>query len=464
MSAPACLPAWRAAWNPAARRSNPELFAMALALRGPFESACARARSASPGRGKPMIAVRPGRGLLHAAALLAAGRANAAFLPMDPANPLERDLPLAQSLGCCAMLMPGGELRLLDPPPGRALWPADCEYACLTGGSSGFPKCAVLPEGALARVACAQADLFGLRSLRCALWCLAPGWDASLSDIFAPLCAGLRLVPLPPELPATPKTIRSALLGLESAYLDLPAAYLPLFDFAKAGGLKTLAVGGQCPDPAGAARALEAGLRLFNCYGPTETAVCSNACEIFPGDPCDILGPELPGIRCELDPPGQGRGHIRLAGPNAMLGYRNSPEENLLRLSAGPGGERSFLTSDLAEQAATGLRFLGRSDRAGKIAGILVFAEEIEAAFAKAGFAAPCAALTGRKAAVFYRAAPPCRKAAFDAACAALPACLRGKIILMRGPAPLLANGKPDNAACKALASQPGERLLPHEL
>jgi len=131
--------------------------------------------------------------------------------------------------------------------------------------------------------------------------------------------------------------------------------------------------------------------RYYNLYGPTET----NVCTYFEADDQSIRedGRPLPiGRVCSgdaalvLDSEGQavapgGEGELLIAGGSVMPGYWNLPEQNAQAFHDAGDGRRWYRTGDIVREAQPGLfTYLGRRDRMIKRRGFRVELGEIEAA------------------------------------------------------------------------------------
>ena len=418
------------------RHSNPELWRLAedyanqlIAARHVFE-------------GKPCLFIRLPRSTASAAWMIAASLAHWAFAPMDPANPIERDAELFKDAGFSAWASNSG-LELF--PKTHRPWPQGCEYAAFTSGSGGAPKCAMIPLGALARVASAQATLFGYGpGLSCG-WCLSPGWDASLSDVFAPLAAGAILAPFEGNTSDFFKLRHWIAQGIDA--IDLPCAYLPLLRPSDAPKLRRIVYGGDLANPNALGKWHGAGASLFNCYGPTETAICASAKAWNKGDDPRDIGQPIAGSKILLSSEGQ----IAIGGPNAMIGYRLARDGDPLFLF---DGLRAYPCADLGSFEDGKIFFHGRLSRSVKIDGIFVNPEIIENALREAGVEA-ASILSGNRALVFVPKDVFDQSALASALSRKLPASIVARIAWHPVEAlARLANGKPDLKAMAAEASE----------
>jgi nonribosomal peptide synthetase DhbF len=129
------------------------------------------------------------------------------------------------------------------------------------------------------------------------------------------------------------------------------------------------------------------GRRLFNAYGPTESAVCTTVGDCAAELPPDI-GTPIENLQCyvfdqnlELLPAGV-TGELYLAGQGLARGYHDDPAltaERFVPNPHGAPGSRMYRSLDLAKHTRGGrFVFLGRADRQLKIRGFRVELDEVE--------------------------------------------------------------------------------------
>src|SRR5262249_774633 len=134
--------------------------------------------------------------------------AGAAFLPLDPAAPLERlafvvrDAGLSHAVAHPVHTAPLQALgvRVIDPgesstapgEPHRA-GPEELAYVIYTSGSTGQPKGVLVTQRGITGLLDAQIEAFGLGPGCRSLWLLSPLFDASVSDVGTALLAGATL-------------------------------------------------------------------------------------------------------------------------------------------------------------------------------------------------------------------------------------------------------------------------------
>ena len=350
------------------------------------------------------------------AAMQAALRIGAVYVPVDPLSPVERvrcilddcrpaacvalaantDEALGEELSRLALLTlsrPGGEWasRPAGRPSNLRPYPTEGEepaYILYTSGSTGTPKgVCISHRNALAFVEWAHAEIAAESADRFASH--APlHFDLSVFDLYAAFLSGACVCLIPEAISFIPAklvefvhserisiwySVPSALMLMEKAgLLDSPPA-----------GLHTILFAGE-PFPIEPLRRLRHALpqtRLLNLYGPTETNVCTfhEVGEIDEDADRPVpIGRACSGDRVWIEDdesqplPVGARGELIVAGPTVMLGYWGAPPQR------GP-----YRTGDVAERISTDeYRYLGRRDAMVKVRGHRVELGEVEATIA----------------------------------------------------------------------------------
>jgi amino acid adenylation domain-containing protein len=394
------------------------------------ESLAAHLREVGVSRGE-VVGIGLERSLDLTVALLAAWRAGAAYLPLDPAYPAERlafmvadarvrvlltTAALAGRLPAAAIRV---ELRSALPLATRAGRQAarrlaepmgsDPAYILYTSGSTGMPKGVVVPHAALANYVADAGQAYEVAPGDRVLQFASASFDTSAEEIYPCLTRGATLV------------LRGAAAGSSFAaflaevevrgitLLDLPTAYwhelvadLGRQDAALPASVRLVVIGGEEAQagPLSTWRDRVGGrIRLLNTYGPTEATIVATRHDLTAtaagsGAP---IGRAVGGVRAyvlgaamELLPPGLD-GELWIGGAGLARGYLGRPEQTAERFRPDPfaalgeglggPGERLYRTGDRARLLPDGsLLFRGRVDGQVKVRGFRVEPGEVEAA------------------------------------------------------------------------------------
>ena len=350
------------------------------------------------------------------AGLLGVFAAGGAYLPLDPALPVERlRLLLADSGAAVAVTSRQLADRLsavrtvileeisgLEEDPGVEIPGEALAYVIYTSGSTGVPKGVGVSHWAAAAHARAVERAYGLTPDDRVLQFAAASFDVSLEQILPALVAGARLVLRPAEL-WEPGHFLRRLGELELTVADLPTAYWhQLAREAARGGvpehrLRLAIAGGEAmlPEPLRQwGSGPLAAVRLLNAYGPTETTVTSVVAELtgrgpllsggvpigrpFAGRTLHVL--DAAGEAVPLGAPGE----LCVGGPLLARGYLGRPALTAERFVPDPfaaeEGSRLYRTGDRVRLLPAGeLEFLGRIDQQVKVRGFRVEPGEVEA-------------------------------------------------------------------------------------
>lgn len=350
------------------------------------------------------------------AAVLGILKAGAAFLPLDPASPLERQALVLGEAGVRLVLTTaahvqglgghGGPFALIDVAEGGlrdqddsplevATDAAHLAYVIFTSGSTGRPKGVMVPHGGVTNLMEAQARAFAVVPGARVLQFASPGFDAFVSEVFVTLGSGATLCLPSPGVPLVGEVLRDTLIRLRITHVTLPLSAVSTLDPASYGPmLDTLVVAGEQLPGASVTAWVGRVHRLLNAYGPTEATVCAT---ISPplgleegtrasasiGRPLANTGAYVLDAYMELVPPGV-IGELYIGGIGVGRGYWNRPGLTAERFVPDPlGGDlgtRLYRTGDRVRwRSDRQLEFVGRTDRQVKIRGHRVEPGEIEA-------------------------------------------------------------------------------------
>lgn len=368
-----------------------------------------RQQGAGPDR---IVALAIERSPAMVAALLAIGKAGAAFLPLDPDAPLARlaDI-LADAAAVVLMLRPPQAARFADLSVGKMLVdepttaggisplpspdPAQLAYVLYTSGSTGKPKGVMVSHRALAMRLAGISRLFDVTSADCSGQVTQLPFDPALIELLVPLINGARIA-LPPPGRLAPTAIGPFAVAHGVTMMALvPSTLRGLLDSLPEGWacpLRVACCGGEILPPELVQRLhRQTDARLFNVYGPTEAVIFASAwsCQAPLPDGSLPIGKALAGTRILiLDANGKPLpfgvlGEICIGGDALADAYLNRPAANAAAFIDDPvvPGARLYRSGDQGWMAEDGLlHFVGRRDRQVKLRGYRVELGEIESA------------------------------------------------------------------------------------
>ncbi|MFE9820443.1 amino acid adenylation domain-containing protein, partial [Streptomyces sp. NPDC005773] len=389
-----------------------------------------------------VVAVVLPRSVESVVALLAAMKAGAVYLPVDPEYPEERTSFMLTDSAPALVVTAGAAsgradvldgtgvpvLRLDDPqlvadldalpstaPAGERATPDNGAYILYTSGSTGRPKAALIHHSSLtnllhhhqAEVLAPVVESVGGRRLRMAhtasfsfdaswglfLWMAAHGHELHLVDdetrhdpeAFARQVDAERI----DVVDMTPSECQH----LIAAGLLAPERHRPAL----------VVLGGEAIGEA-LRRDLAAvdGLSGFNFYGPTECTADSVTGPVRDGSPAELGTPvsnaQVYVLDGALRPAPVGiPGELYVAGAGLARGYLKRPQVTSERFVAnpfGPAGSRMYRTGDVVRWTADGvLEFIGRADHQVKLRGFRIEIGEIESVLGAHDSVGQCAVI-----------------------------------------------------------------------
>ncbi|MPQ96902.1 amino acid adenylation domain-containing protein [Modestobacter sp. I12A-02628] len=355
--------------------------------------------------------------------------------------------------------------------------PQDCDagaYVLYTSGSTGVPNGVPVTHRALLNYLGWAAEAYRLHEGRGAIVHSPIGFDLSLTTMLAPLMVGQRVrlargSGIQGLLDAIRVEDDISLVKVTPA--QIPALLEGLGDGEFGRRVRTLVCGGEGLFWDAVTPVLEAGVRVVNEYGPTETVVgCTAYAATSPAGTGPVpIGQPIAGTAVHLldrrghAVPQGGVGELVVAGVAVGTGYLGRPEETSRRFVADPGGgeSRAYRTGDRVRWLANGdLVYLGRMDEQLKVLGIRVEPGEVEAVLRRHPAVAEAAVVglippaggppTRLGAQVVLTAGASVTGAALVAHCRALlPAGLVPAVVAPVPRLPLTTNAKLDRAAVR---------------
>ncbi|MFF8418586.1 Pls/PosA family non-ribosomal peptide synthetase [Streptomyces sp. NPDC015680] len=366
------------------------------------------------GPGRPVALMLP-QSVETYVCLLGVCKADAAFVPIDPAAPPDRVSFILRDVRAAAVLTTSAlasgadwagprrtcpvievdtcarELAPLPSsrPPTEDGGPEDpLAYVMYTSGSSGRPKGVEIARSSICNFLRVVSPVYGVRPQDRVYQGMAISFDFSIEEIWPTWAAGATLV----AGPAGPARLGAELAdflqerGVTVLYCVPTLLATVPHDLPR---IRSLVVGGEACPCALVERWSRPGRRMLNTYGPTEATVTATWQELLPGRPVTI-GRPLPTYSVVLlderrrPVPHGDVGEICLGGPGLARGYVGRPDLTADRfvehpLAPGAGSGLLYRTGDLGRMTADGeIEYLGRSDAEVKIRGYRVSLEEID--------------------------------------------------------------------------------------
>uniref|UniRef100_UPI001C4DDCD2 non-ribosomal peptide synthase/polyketide synthase n=1 Tax=Rhodococcus qingshengii TaxID=334542 RepID=UPI001C4DDCD2 len=417
-------------------------------------------------------------------------RAGAAYVPVDPDQPAERNQYIVESAAPVCVLTTDSErgdvpagwpvlgidtLDLQSYSPAQIsdderrvpLRPDNMAYVLFTSGSTGRPKGVGVTQAAVVNQLSWMQATYGLTPSDVVLYKTPATFDASVWELFWPFMVGARMVIAEASGHRDPAYLSSIIAG-ESVTVaqfvpSVLAAMADEFETAAPTSLRATFAGGEQLNSALAARfrALT-GSDVHNLYGPTETTiqVMSHRSSDLDGDVVPLGGPAwntglwVLDVRMLQVPLGV-TGELYVSGSQLARGYFGDVVRTAERFVAHPfseAGERLYRTGDLVRWTRSGsLEFVGRSDFQVKLRGQRIELGEIETLLAAQDVVSLAAVAVIEDTLVAY--VEPANGAVIDETelrrrlADSLPGYMVPAVFMVLGALPLNANGKVDRRA-----------------
>ena len=347
------------------------------------------------------------RSLEMVIAALAILQRGAAYLPLDPSFPPARldaivedaDPAAIVTQAALAAQLPGWgrpvvlcdrvverhHLKLLP----LATDPEALAYVMYTSGSTGVPKGVEIRHRSAVNLLLSMQREPGFGEHDTLLAVTTPTFDISVLEMFLPLASGGTVVIASSAETVDPEKLRVAIERSRCTVMQAtPATWQNLFATGWPGvpGLRILCGGEALPGDL-ARRMLDAGMELWNVYGPTETTIWSSLQKVESPDDITIGRPIENTTLLVLDADGRLQpfnvaGELHIGGAGLARGYRD-PELTAQAFVDTPDHGRLYRTGDIARQRRDGrFEWLGRRDGQVKVRGLRIDLGDAEAALA----------------------------------------------------------------------------------
>lgn len=370
--------------------------------------------------------------------LLAIWSLRAAYVPIDPAYPVPRQVYILENAGVDVLVadearddlaFSGATVTLRDllaaaaeaphPLANTSYDPADLAYMIYTSGSTGNPKGVAITHANLINFLLSMAIEPGLGAADTLLAITTISFDIHILELFLPLLVGAHSIVASKQEAVTPEVLQQLVDQYSITVLQAtPSTWRMVLGrgWRPRRPLKILVGGEALPNdlrPLMHAAASE----LWNMYGPTETTVWSTCQLIRPEDQKIYIGRPIRNTTVHivdeaLNPVADGiAGELLIGGAGVAPGYYRNPELTAEKFIVNPQLEegRVYRTGDAVIRHPDGvLEYVNRIDNQIKIRGFRIEPSEIEYVLAQhprvkqAAVVAPEFAAGDRRMLVFY--------------------------------------------------------------
>lgn len=351
-------------------------------------------------------------------ALLGVLKAGGAYIPLDPAFPIERLVYMMQDARAPLLLTHAGLLpQLVGMLPEQRLrvvhmdsdWQTiagspvmpvtspptaeDIAYVIYTSGSTGKPKGVQVRHRNVVNLLLSMVREPGVVLQDTWLSVTTLSFDMVVPELYLPLITGAQLHLASKAVTNDGRRLAEYLTHSGATILQAtPATWRLLIAAGWEGDRQLKALcGGEALPADLAQQLLERVGSLWNMYGPTETTVWSTTGQIVAADEPIVIGRPIANTQiylldANMQPVPTGVvGELYIGGDGVSLGYLNRPELTTGRFVSDPfrdvPGARLYRTGDLARYRDGGnIEFLGRADHQVKVRGFRIELGEVESA------------------------------------------------------------------------------------
>lgn len=255
----------------------------------------------------------------------------------------------------------------------------------MTSGTTGFPKIIPVKSKSIANFINEKTSKFTEKGA-VNLLTTDLSFDLSLHSLFNTLCNGGKLVIADLNLIYKDQYIENLILENNVTHVLATPSFLSLADYQKIPSETIFAAVGEVLPKRTAEKILNAGNKLYNVYGPTETTCYVSEVEINKNNIDNIpIGTSISGVGIYVvDNFGNfasenHAGEIVITGPTVFDGYIGGDGKEFIIID----GNRYYKTGDIGYYKEKILYFLYRKDKQIKIDGYRIETEKIEEVVSK---------------------------------------------------------------------------------
>ncbi|WBW95743.1 non-ribosomal peptide synthetase [Oceanirhabdus sp. W0125-5] len=357
-----------------------------------------------------IIGIMVERSIEMIVSILGVLKSGGAYLPIDPASPIERIEYMLKDSDCKLLLTKKQFSKSIDFE-GDVLHVSDNEiykgdtsnltinnncknlaYIIYTSGTTGNPKGVLIEHKNIRNTLLWRKEYYKFDSNDAILQIPSFSFDSSVEDIMTPLISGSKLVLVNEEKRLDIEYLKRTIIRNNvSNFLITPAFYSTLLEecLNEVTSLRKITVAGESIHEDVVSKHFKtlSNTKLYNEYGPTENSVCStihefNECsnKVLIGKPISNTKVLILDSKNKIVPIGI-PGELCVSGEGVARGYLNRPELTNKKFIENPfeQGERMYKTGDLARWLPDGnIEFIGRVDNQVKIRGYRIELGEIE--------------------------------------------------------------------------------------
>ncbi|KAL2201513.1 hypothetical protein P885DRAFT_27215 [Corynascus similis CBS 632.67] len=338
-------------------------------------------------------------------------KAGAAFTPLDPKNPRDRNEFITRDVDATLTIADGpntsvfgsltaegglevvnieeinlddggdadgvGDEKLPEPSP------SDLAYVIYTSGSTGLPKGVQVHHGAVGASTEGMIEACCVHDGWHVLWFLNYVFDASYFDVFTVLGSGGTISVADQD--ALMQDLAGCVNAVGARQLMITPTIAKLISPEKVPSLNTLLVCGEPITPE-IASVWATRMDVYNGYGPTEATILMTVSKVEPDGNLKSVGYPLKAVKASirhpelLTPVPYGTvGELCVSGDQVALGYLNRPDITAKSFLKTEDGSVLYRTGDYARWLPTGeIECLGRRDNQVKLNGFRIELGEIE--------------------------------------------------------------------------------------